>query len=115
MSKGYAGTVEIEHLIFRYKHNTSDMVVLSNQVPIGEEEYYQELAIKLAVTGSSYFLPGKAAAKKEESYPEEYDVEIHKVIGPDGREMFPALSKQEKASILEAIDQSVKEQAILLC
>lgn len=105
---GYSGTASFEFGIERYLDKKTGKYIA---YVLGEvdEERYEYTTLTLNVEGRSYFAPGKTYGPPENCYPDEGEVEITKAIGPDGKDWTDQLTHSEHDSLLEMIDDNVRD------
>lgn len=103
----YTGTASFDFEIERFvdtKTGKCTAYLLTN-----DEERYAYTILTLQVVGCAYFAPGKTHGLPEDCYPDEGDVEIIKAIGPDGKDWKDQLTHSEYFSLIEMIDENVRE------
>lgn len=107
----YSGETSFEFEIERAKNiDTGEIATLdskeANEWCGGATDYVTFL---LQVEGRAYFQRGKTSGLPENCYPDEGEVEIKTVIGPDGKDWEDKLTESEKETILSMIDEHVQE------
>jgi hypothetical protein len=104
---GYSGTTEFDFEIERYKDKQTGNYIA--YLLEEDEERYEYTTLTLKVEGRSYFQPGKLYGPPENCYPDEGEVEITAVIGPDGKDWEGQLTHSEHDYIEEMIDEKVRD------
>jgi hypothetical protein len=116
---GYSGSSSFDFEIERYKHVLTDRYLtedemcdetknLDNQDDV--ENTYKYECITLEVKGNAYFTPGRTNCSNDDAYPDEGDIEIEEVIGPDGKDWSNILTDSEKDSIHEMLVEGAQEE-----
>lgn len=67
-----------------------------------------ESIVPLSVKGRAYYQAGNYNALPENSYPDEGDVEILSITGPDNKDWYDLISSDEEKEILEIIKEQVQ-------
>ncbi len=102
----YSGTTNFEFEIERYKDKDTGELRTYEQCS-GDDFEDEYTIIALMVEGSSYFQQGKCFGPPENCYPDEGEIEIISIMGPDGKDWEDKLTEDERESILQQIDQNV--------
>ena len=89
--RSYSGTTEFEFTIYREDINGDEQEIL------------------LTVKGNSYFAPGKTYGDPYDCYPDESEIEILKVTGPDNTDWSDRLTEQEVSEIEDKINLDVQD------
>jgi len=111
---GWAGSGSFEFNVERYIHLPTGKYfsIDSDEVPSDVDQSpewdYQE--IPLTITGRGYFTPGYVTGLPEDCYPDEGDLEIESVEGPDGSDWTDFLTKSEKENAEERLEAFCKDQ-----
>lgn len=103
---GYSGTTSFEFEIERYKHKKTGKETAYLLCGINEDDYEYH-TVALQVEGSAYYTPGRLYGPPENCYPDEGEVEITSVIGPDGKDWTDQLTHAERDTIEEMITEHV--------
>ena len=106
---GYSGETSFEWEIERYKDRESGRLLTANQVTNDDDFEYEYQVITLHIEGRSYFESGRSWGLPENCYPDEGETEITLVKGPDGKDWEDQLTREEKESITEMIQERVAE------
>jgi len=104
----YSGSASFEFYIERFKNKVTGEVV--TDISPKDEYLFDYEEITLHVRGSSFFTSGKLSGFPETSYPDEGDVEIFSVSGPDGKDWEDKLTASERERILTMVDEQVQDQ-----
>jgi hypothetical protein len=107
MAKGYSSESSFQFDIERWKDLKTQQ--LHSSVPPEMECQYEWQAISLTVKGRYSWQPGRHY-HPEHSFPEEMDVDLDAVIGPDGKDWEGVLTTSERDQILRMIEDEVTEQ-----
>jgi hypothetical protein len=103
----YHGTTTFDFEIERYKDKISGELLAFDKLTREEDEYEYQ-TITLNVEGSSYFQPGKFYGPPENCYPDEGEIEILSVMGPDNKDWEDKLTDKEVEQIEQEIDERVQ-------
>lgn len=104
----YSGNTTFDFDIERYKDRDSgNLVVPQPSNGWGDDFEHEYTTITLVVEGHSSFTAGKYFGPPENSYPDEGEISILSVIGPDGKDWEDKLTAEERESILNIIDENV--------
>ena len=106
----YNGETSFEFEIERAKNiDTGEIATLdskeANEWCGGATDY---VTLTLQVEGRAYFQRGRTSGLPENCYPDEGEVEIKTVIGPDGKDWEGQLTDDERENILSMIDDQVQ-------
>lgn len=104
---GYSGTTSFEFEIERYKNKKTGKLE-AYLLPGIDESGYDYQIHTLSVEGRASFSPGKMFGTPENCYPDESEVEIISVMGPDGKDWEDQLTHSEREYILTMIDENVQ-------
>lgn len=105
---GYSGETSFDFEIERYKDKESGRYLTHSAVPDeGDDFEYEYTLLNLKIEGRAYFSPGRRYGPPESCYPDEGETEITAVIGPDGKDWEDQLTKVERVSILDTIQDNV--------
>ncbi len=91
---GYSGDCSFTYTIERFRDTDTNQYIDHCDVEDDDFGYSLEM-IDLKVSGSAYYRPGKYSAAPEDCYPDESDVEVDSVIGPDNQDWYCLLSQKE--------------------
>jgi hypothetical protein len=65
--------------------------------------------IELKCSGSAFFSPGRMYGPPEDCYPDEGDLELEEVTGPDGKDWLNLLTKGERQNIESQLAEECHE------
>jgi len=102
----YSGEVEFTFEVERYQTKDGRLLPIVELYQPGYEDLDYKM-ITLQIEGRSYFQGGKFSGLPENCYPDDGDTEITSVIGPDKKDWEDQLTKKEKESIIEMIEDKV--------
>lgn len=106
---GYSGNTTFEFEIERYKDkDTGKMILPSPSNGYGDDFEHEYSTFTLVVEGHASFTPGRLYGPPENCYPDEGEIEILSVIGPDGKDWEDHLTNEERESILNTIEENVQ-------
>ena len=115
-NRGYSGSSTFNFEIERYFSFESKEYLLETQLPETESDdnfnsKFEYQTINLEVSGSSWYSPGESSRLPEDCYPDEGDTEIDSVLGPDGKDWYNLLTKEEIEDIYTELQSSCQDSS----
>jgi len=117
----YSGTANFDYEIYRYKCKQTGKLFTENEIyeiclcndydQDMIDHLYNQVTIKLEVSGSSYYTAGKYTGRYEDSYPDDGDTEIDYIWGPDNTDWEDKITTSEKEDIIEQIESKSKKSS----
>ena len=103
---GYSGNTSFDFEIERYKDKSGELLTSDK---VEDQDEYDYETICLTVEGRSSYTPGKTFGLPENCYPDDGEIEILSVTGPDNKDWEDKLTEKEREDVLNAIDEKVRE------
>jgi hypothetical protein len=113
---GWSGKADFKYEIERYKRVSDGMlftvdapeVVAAGDLSEDTAEWTYAL-IEVKCSGSVFFSPGRMYGPPEDCYPDEGDLELEEVTGPDGKDWLDLLTKGERQNIESQLAEECHE------
>ncbi len=117
--KKYSGTTSFSFEVERYRNIFTDELLSLDQINQIESEngsdyidsIFKYELISLNVEGSSFFSPGKYYGEPYDCYQDEHETEIISVTDQNNLDFELSLTKSERESLLETIENNVIEDS----
>src|ERR1035437_5479356 len=110
----YSGNASFGYELERFKHNVTGELIsleLADEVD-GEilDKDYTYVTFEVDVEGNAYFTHGRYLnCSNDDAYPDEGEVNITSIIGPDKKDWEDKLSSKERDGIEEQIVESASQ------
>ena len=107
----YSGNTNFSFQVERFKDKETNKLYSEYDLPnIDDDDFeFERIFITLQVYGYSYYDSGKYGPY-EDSYSSEGDTEIEKIIDNHGNDWLNKITKSERNSILDSIEDLAKEE-----